>query len=248
MSIDRLYHDPELAELYDLDNGWGEDLDYCLALGDRVSSVLDLGCGTGRLIAELARHRVAVGVDPAEAMLAVARRRPGGDRATWITGDARTVRLGQTFDLVVMTGHAFQTLLTGDDQLAALRTIAGHLAPEGRFIVDTRNPLLEEWRAWTPERSRRTLSHPRLGPLEAWNDVRRDPVTGNITYETHYRVIGSGRTISGTNSELRFTDRDGLADLISAAGLAVEAWLGDWMGGPCTPQSPEIIPYGGLAT
>ena len=47
--------DPDLAALYDLDNGWGADLDYCLALGREAGSVLDLGCGTGRLIAALAR-------------------------------------------------------------------------------------------------------------------------------------------------------------------------------------------------
>ncbi len=242
---DPLYHDPDLAALYDLENGFGrDDFDYCRNLIREASSVLDLGCGTGQLVSELARGRLAVGVDPAEAMLEIARRRPGGEYARWFAGDARTVRLGEKFNLIVMTGHAFQTLLTPDDQLAALRTIAAHLAPDGHFIFDTRNPLVEEWREWTPELSRRTLQHPSLGALEAWNDVRRDATTGNVIYETHYRVQSTGRLLSAPRSELRFNAKDELAVLIAQAGLAVEAWLGDWRGAAWTNRSPEIIPYG----
>jgi SAM-dependent methyltransferase len=244
---DRLYHDADLARLYDLDNGWGADLEYCLGLGRKVSSVLDLGCGTGRLIAALARDRKAVGVDPAEAMLALARERSGGAHARWIIGDARTLRLGEPFELIVMTGHAFQSLLTEDDQIAALRTIAAHLSPNGRFIFDTRNPSAEEWREWTPDRSRRHLEHPSLGTLEAWNDVRQDAVTGLVTYETHYHVVSTGRMLSATASRLRFVGKHDLARLIISAGLAVDTWLGDWQGAPWTSASPEIIPYGRLA-
>lgn len=244
---DPLYNDPALAELYDLDNGWRDDFHYCLQLGRQVASVLDFGCGTGWLISELACDRIAVGVDPAEAMLALARGRPGGERARWIVGDVRSARLGERFELIVMTGHAFQILLTPEDQLAALRTIAAHLTPNGQFIFDTRNPHVEEWREWMPELSQRTISHPTLGRLEAWNDVRRDDATGIVTYETHYRVAETGRVLSATASDLRFSDRPELEALIAEAGLVVETWLGDWSGGPLTDHSPEIIPYGRLA-
>lgn len=244
---DRLYHDPELAALYDADNDWGPDLAYCRELAGAARSVLDFGCGTGRLIAVLAAegHR-AVGVDPAEAMLEIARRRPGGTLATWHTDDARTVRLGESYDLIVMTGHAFQTLLTPDDQRATLRTIAAHLAPGGRFIFDTRNPAREEWREWTPERSRRTLEDRRLGMLEAWNDARQDAATGIVTYETHYRVLATGRLISAARSQLRFSTRTELEPPIAEAGLTVDRWIGDWHGNPWAPDSPEIIPLGRL--
>ncbi len=237
----RLYHDPELAALYDVDNDWGADLDYCRELARSARSVLDLGCGTGRLIAALAPEWRAVGVDPAEAMLAIARQRPGGALAPWHKGDARNVRL------VVMTGHAFQTLLTPEDQLAAMRTIAAHLTPQGRFIFDTRNPAGEEWRDWTPEHSLRTLEDPRLGKLEAWNDVRQDAATGIVTYETHYRVATTGRMISASQSHLRFSEKAELEQLLAEAGLAVDRWLGDWQGHAWTPEAPEIIPLGRLA-
>ena len=76
---DRLYRDPDLAQFYDLENEWAADLDFCAALAADARAVLDLGCGTGLLAAALAEGRDVVGVDPAAAMLEIARRRPGGD-------------------------------------------------------------------------------------------------------------------------------------------------------------------------
>ena len=66
---------------------------------------------------------LVVAVDPAAAMLALAKQRYEGASVSWVLGDARTVRLSRRFDLVLLTGHAFQVLLTPDDQAAALTTI-----------------------------------------------------------------------------------------------------------------------------
>ena len=149
---DRLYQEPELAQFYDLDNQWDLDLDYCLQLASDSSSFLDLGCGTGQLAARLAEGRTVVGVDPAEAMLDIARRRPGGQSVTWVQSDAQSVRLGRQFDLVLLTGHAFQVFLTKKDQLAVLSTIAEHLAPGGRVIFFKRNPDRKITRLYTRTR------------------------------------------------------------------------------------------------
>src|SRR3546814_10383004 len=105
-----------------LENGCGADFDFCRRLAAEAKSVLDLGCGTGELAVALSEGCDVVGVDPAPAMIEVARRRPGGDRVTWIEADARDLRLGRRFDLVLLTGHAFQVFLTRDDQAAELRS------------------------------------------------------------------------------------------------------------------------------
>lgn len=242
---DALYQDPELAQFYDLENGWGPDLDTCRQLAADARSVLDLGCGTGRLAARLAERRTVVGVDPAAAMLEIARQRPGGHKVTWVHSDAQSVRLGRRFDLVLLTGHAFQVFLTGEDQKAVLSTIAGHLAPEGRFIFDARNPAAEEWREWVPEPSERRIEHPRFGAVKAWNDVVHDAATGIVTYQTHYRIVESGRSFSAS-SKIRFTTREALAAILDEVGLEVDEWCGDWRGGAFKPTSPEIIPIGRL--
>ncbi|MPZ08953.1 MAG: methyltransferase domain-containing protein [Kiloniellaceae bacterium] len=242
---DPLYADPDLVSFYDLENGWGADFDFCAGLAAEARSVLDLGCGTGQLAAGLADGRDVVGVDPAAAMLAIARRRPGGDKVDWVEADARDVRLGRRFDLILLTGHAFQVFLTAADQAAALRTIALHLNPRGRFVFDSRNPGAEAWRNWTPERSRRQLMHPTLGQVEAWNDAGHDAASGIVTYETHYRILADGKQLTAT-SQIRFTPKEELEELIAEAGLHVSQWYGDWQEAPWTPSSNEIIPVGGL--
>jgi SAM-dependent methyltransferase len=242
---DRLYCDPELVQFYDIENEGGEDQAFCLRLAKDRQSVLDLGCGTGQLAAALANGRFVTGVDPAAAMLKIARHRPNGKMVNWVEADARDIRLGQKFDLVLLTGHAFQVFVTEPGQKAVLRTIAHHLEPGGCFIFDSRNPGMEEWRNWNPQQSERILEHPLLGAVKAWNDTARDAVTGIVTYETNYEILTSGRRLSA-KSDISFPTREALAEMLDGAGLFVEEWLGDWLGGTFCQTSPEIIPIGHL--
>lgn len=242
---DRLYSDPDLVQFYDIENEGGADLAYCLHFARDKNSVLDLGCGTGQLAAALADGRSVTGVDPAAAMLKIARHRPNGQKIDWVEADARDVRLGQKFDLVLLTGHAFQVFLTSSDQQAVLRTIAHHLAPGGLFIFDSRNPEAKEWQSWNPRESERILEHPGLGAIKAWNDTVQDAVTGIVTYGTSYEVLASGRRLSA-KSKIAFPTKDALDEMLDAAGLHVEEWLGDWSGRAYSRMSPEMIPVGRL--
>lgn len=244
---DPLYSDPQLAQIYDSNFGPDRaDFEFCTRLAANAGSVLDLGCGTGTLLAVLSEGREVTGVDPAGAMLEIARRRPGGDIATWVEADARTVRLDRHFDLVLLTGHAFQVFLTRDDQRAVLETIARHLSPGGRFVFDTRNPLVQAWKRWTPENSRGRIEHPVHGAVEVWNDVSEDPATGIVTYETHYRIVETGKMLSA-DSRIAFPARDVVEELLESAGLVAEHWYGDWQGNSLHDDRPEIIPVGRLA-
>jgi SAM-dependent methyltransferase len=104
------YQDPQIAAIYEMANPMAEDAEFYLSLaGPRSCSVLDLGCGTGTLCCALAErgHRVT-GVDPAAAMLALARNKPYAERVEWVDSSAQTYRSQRRFDLIVMTGHAFQ--------------------------------------------------------------------------------------------------------------------------------------------
>jgi SAM-dependent methyltransferase len=242
---DRLYRDPGLVQFYDLENGWDSDLEYCARLAGGCGSLLDLGCGTGEFAATLAQRGLqdVAGVDPAQPMLDIAEARPGGKQVQWITGDARSVRLGRRFDLIVLTGHAFQVFLTSEDRAAVLRTIATHLAPAGCFIFDSRNPADEAWKRWTPEQTRRHVAHPTLGPVLAWNDAAHDAAIGLVTYDTCYEVHGRRYMAS---AQIAFPSRSEIASLVEAAGLTVHAWMGDWSGAPWTPDAREIICLGGL--
>ncbi|MEO9340186.1 methyltransferase domain-containing protein [Mesorhizobium sp. SB112] len=243
---DQLYCDPQIVQFYDLDNGWRDDFEYCIGLAKDAQSVLDLGCGTGQLAAALAGDRLVVGVDPASAMLNAGKKRPGGGKVKWVEGDARSLRLEQTFDLVILTGHAFQVFLTDEDRRQALNTVARHLTPGGRFIFDSRNPLVEEWREWTPEHSLHFLDHPELGKVKSWNDIAYDFETHIATYETHYESLADGKVWSAS-SRIAFPAKADIERMLSASGLTVDKWLGDWQGGACEATSPEMIPIGRLS-
>ena len=245
-SPNALYDDPELAQFYDARGAARPDFDYCRTLAQDTASVLDLGCGTGELAASLAAGRAVTGIDPAGAMLDIARERTGGDKVEWVETDARTARLDKRFELVVLTGHSFQVFLAADDQAAVLATIAAHLAPGGRFVFDTRNPAQPARKGRSPDETRRQFRHPRLGTVEAWNASTYDDDTGVLTYENAYRVLNTGDVFSAT-AQIRYTPQPNLSVMIADAGLAVDDWLGDWHGAPFQPTSPEIIPVGRLA-
>src|SRR4051812_41074032 len=122
------YNQPELAVLYDEENGWDASADFYrnLALRTGATTLLDLGCGTGTVTRGIVQAigGSGVGVDPAAPMLDVARKNTRGEKVEWVEGDARTFDLGRLFDLIIMTGHAFQAFLTEADQIALFRNVA----------------------------------------------------------------------------------------------------------------------------
>jgi 2-polyprenyl-3-methyl-5-hydroxy-6-metoxy-1,4-benzoquinol methylase len=149
------YHNAQIAEIYDLANPRAQDTDFYLSLGGlRSRSVLDLGCGTGTLCCALAeRGHQVTGVDPAAAMLGVAKQKPHAEQVEWVESTAQSYKSHRRFDLVFMTGHAFQCLLTDPDSLAVLETMRGHLKQRGRAVFETRNPHVDwvgEWAARPP--------------------------------------------------------------------------------------------------
>ncbi len=246
MSQDSLYTDPDLSQFYDLENGWGDDFSYCAKLAKGADSVLDLGCGTGELLSAIAPKH-AVGVDPAGAMLDIARQRNGGDQVEWLQADARGLELGERFDLIMLTSHAFQVFLTNEDQRAVLKTIRQHLTPNGRFVFDTLNPARKAWERWTPEHSERSLMHPIQGKTKVWSDAQYNAATQIVSYQTHYQPL-AGNRIYAAKSHIRFTPQPELATRLDASGLAVLHWMGNWQGAPLSNGQKEIIPIGRLAS
>ncbi|ACH39577.1 SAM-dependent methyltransferase, type 11 [Citrifermentans bemidjiense Bem] len=106
--------------------------------------ILNLGCGTGRHDFELMKLGYQVtGLDLSEEMLAVAAKRltdmhPGPAPAAlrFLQGDVRTVRLGETFDVVISLFHVMSYQSTNDDLHKAFATAKAHVAPGGLFLFD----------------------------------------------------------------------------------------------------------------
>jgi len=242
---DDLFEDEFLASLYDRFNPWAAGDDFYLGLARETGGrVLDLGCGTGTLACRIAMEGLSVtGVDPSAAMLQVARSRPGGDRVDWIQTAGQALDSPLRFDLIYMTGHAFQALLTDDNVLGLLRAVHRHLAEEGRFAFETRNPARKAWLSWTPDRHNciATVEH---GRIEESRAAVADGETGIVDLTNYYRFVDRGKTVAG-HTRLRFLDPDRLHQFLRAARLTPQVWYGDWDRTPLTPASPEIIVVAG---
>ncbi len=97
--------------------------------------ILDAGCGTGRVAAELSRRgKQVVGVDNDADMLDYARRKP--EPVRWELGDLAWVELGLSFDVVVMAGNILQ-FVRPETQQNVVANMAAHLRPGGLLVMGT---------------------------------------------------------------------------------------------------------------
>ncbi|WP_294005529.1 class I SAM-dependent methyltransferase [Streptomyces sp.] len=239
--VDHSYADLSLAALYDSLNPWGPGDDFYLDRVMSASSVLDVGCGTGRLLrgarAEGHEGRL-MGLEPAAAMLVQARRAEPG--VEWVLGDLRARRWdGHDFELVVMTGHAFQELLGDDDLRAALTAVRTALSPTGRFVFETRNPTARPWETWTPDRVH-LATDPDGRQVRVWHEVDGSPAGDRVTFTETYEGAPWPQP-RVCRSTLRFLGQGALSAFLADAGLAVVEQYGDWARGPLSAGSPEII-------
>jgi trans-aconitate methyltransferase len=107
------------------------EADFVERLGART--VLDAGCGTGRVARELGRRGLeTVGVDLDPEMLETARRK--APHLEWHLADLATIQLGRTFEAVVAAGNVMIFLTPGSEELV-LRNLAHHLTPGGALVA-----------------------------------------------------------------------------------------------------------------
>jgi SAM-dependent methyltransferase len=116
----------------------------------RPSSVLDDGCGTGRVGIELARRGVHVeGADLDPDLLE--RARVKAPEITWHRSDLATLDLGRTFDVVVMAGNVVG-FVAAPVRAGAVASVAAHVGPGGRLISGCQLragwPTHDEYDAW----------------------------------------------------------------------------------------------------
>ncbi len=237
---DPLFLDPLLAELYDLWEPWEQraDFGFCLPLVMSASSVLDVGCGTGELLrlARLAGHAGRLcGINPAEAMLEQARKEPDIE---WIIGEAASGAWDQEFDLIVMTGHAIQVIMGDGEIEATLAAVRSALTEHGRFVFETRNPLVRAWESWLPQNVVEAVDATGV-VVRKWHEI--ETVEGDVVSYTNTFTSPSWDRPRILPGRQRFLDVKSRSSFLSAAGLAVEEQFGDWDRQQLTDTNPEII-------
>jgi SAM-dependent methyltransferase len=218
---DAIFAHSRLAPIYDVFDGDRDDLTAYLTIADELCAdrVLDVGCGTGCLAVLLADSgRTVVGVDPAEASLAVARSKDGTGRITWVHGDA-TMAPVLGFDLAVMTGNVAQVFVTDDGWTQALQGIRSALRPGGHLVFETRRPEYRAWEEWAADTAQVTVDVPGIGSVERRLEVT-DVNLPLVSFRHTYRFLADGAVVT-SDSTLRFRDRDELETSLAAGGYRV---------------------------
>ncbi len=250
------WQDPLLADLYDL-FPFEDDLPLYLDLAAKEGGgVLEVACGTGRVLVPLARagQRV-VGVDSSTHMLerAAAKLRSAGpdvsSRATLIEAGMGAFELTERFGLVVIAVNSLAHLVTRQEQQRALSVAARHLRPGGLLAIDVMNPspawLLREAGSRHQDLAR-VLQEDGTVVTRTETVVATDLAAQIRTLRSEYELIAADGSVRKRVVEwpFRYVHRFEAELLLEGAGLDVEHIYGGYDRRPFTSESKVMILLG----
>ena len=220
---------------------------------DHGGPILELGCGTGRVLTALCRdgHRV-IGLDRSRPMLEVARARvarlgrAARRRADLVQADFRAFALRARFPLVLCPFNAFQHLYERTDVESFLRCVAEHLTETGIFVFDILQPDLD-WLTQDPARhwARTRFRHPRTGrPVLYSTNHTYDPIRQiafvRIFYEPLDLPPEARRTRVVRLGHRQFFPRE-IEELLHYNGFVVERRWGGFRGEEPGPETDSQV-------
>ncbi|MCH8062736.1 MAG: class I SAM-dependent methyltransferase [Chloroflexi bacterium] len=246
---DSLYSD-RFARYYDqYSTGLDGDVKFYVEEASRAGSpVMELACGTGRVLIPIAQSGVEiVGVDRSKDMLSTAREKLAlldGDtreRIELVHGDMRSFYVDRKFKLIMIPYRSFCHLLTAADQRTALERVHMHLESDGLLILNLFDPRLDLLIAdqsypETPLRKHLEFDDAVSGNrVVVWAtrtyDLQRQVLTEDRIFE---ELDGSGKMVSRSYSDLvlRYTFRYEMEHLLELSGFQIEALYGDFQRRP----------------
>lgn len=131
------YADPILDELVSgepkIDGTW-----FLNTIRSIRGSILELGCGYGRLTIPLAQRGITdiTGLELSKPSLDYARLRAKELPIQWVEGDVRNFQLDKKYPFIFARGGVFSFMLTRPDQEAMLARVHKHLTDDGQFMFD----------------------------------------------------------------------------------------------------------------
>jgi len=235
-----------VAQYYDLDPTPPDDVPFYKRLvPSHNAAVLELGCGTGRVLVPLAEHCAFIqGIDSSDAMLDICRQkleqvRIPTERARVTGGDITDFDLGRCFDLIIAPYRVMQNLETDRQVEGLFAGIERHLARGGSCVLNVFRPkfqVVELCRRWGTEEETFQWEVPVEGGRVTCHDRRpflnRDPL---ILYpELIWRRYEGERLVD--DARLRIAMRcyypDEFARLITAHGFRILNRWGGYAGEP----------------
>jgi len=238
------------ARYYDMyDTGLWGDVDFYVQEATKSGSpVLELGCGTGRILLPIAESGVEiVGLDRSADMLEIAKEKIAEkseaiqNRISLVEGNIERFHLDRPFRLIMIPHRTFMHIMTTSAQKDALHCIREHLTEDGRLIFNVVTPPVEEVSSHIGYTSAPVqLDDPFIDPATgrtvfSWSSRRYDP--GIQLVEQYYIFdelddFGAVLSRSYTVLKVRYTHRYEMQHLLELCGFSVEALYGDFMKGP----------------
>ena len=218
---------------------------YCDLAVDVGGPVLELGCGTGLVAIPIAKRGLDVtGVDLAWPMLDFARMKARQERVSvnWIQADARRPALGKEFQLIYMTGNAFQAFLYRRDQESLLRSVRHCLTEKGKFAFEIRNPSGHELASYREEEDWFAYRNVE-GRAVRVSGIQHFDAVGQIMHWTTFRRWNDdqGPQTRETHIACRFFYPQELAALLRCNGFKIVQQYGNWKKEPLAENSSTII-------
>jgi len=245
------------ARFYDLQPSpfEGKDIPFYISLlPSPAASVLELGCGTGRVFLPLSAHCAHIhGADISEAMVDICRDKllragVSSERATVEVADICRLDLGRRFDLIIAPFRVFQNLETDEQVDALFDVVRRHLAPAGTCVLNVFRPYADEQtqrQRWAA-RSQETLDWERPlggGRLVAYECIRSVHPTKLICYpRLTYRYFEGDalKDEAVLDIAMRAYYAGEFEELVAAHGFRV---LNRWGGyaGEAYGEGPELV-------
>jgi|Deesub1362A_J573_1020465.scaffolds.fasta_scaffold02819_4 SAM-dependent methyltransferase len=241
--------DAEFAQLYaayaELDE---EDLGLWLRLARQQGDpILELGCGSGRILAHLGRAGFQpLGLDKNKTLLRLARDRlrQAGLRPLLLQGDMRRFHLRLSFSLIFI---ACNTLANLDDAGASqtLQRIRQHLEPLGMAAFDLPNePLAEALEPWQDTEPLMAFRHPKSGnPVQVYARQFPAHAPGAVSVRWAFdELLPDGRVRRNEHALIYYLRAPAVyRQLLWQAGFGPVEIYGDYQLNPHTPASPRTI-------
>ncbi len=243
-----------IAPFYDVEHAhFDEDVDLYLnfaeARAGQGGTLLELACGSGRLLLPLVRAGYSImGVDASTRMLELARQALEEEglasRVTLVQEDIEALQLGQKFQMAFIALGSFAHICTRREQRQALAAIHAHLVTGGTFILDISNADVRYMESmsgqvlhqgtWTMEDD--TLLTHFVSPASA--------ASAHLLELTHfYDLHKQGESVRRTISQTRLYlfERGEIELLLEATGFVVKEVYGNYDLSPYENDSPRMI-------
>lgn len=232
----------ELADFDDYDF-------YRLLIESNPGPVLDLGCGTGRILLPLAREGIEVhGLDSSEAMLAICQGKLDSENlsVSLVQADIRQFALNERFATILIPGFSIQMLLEEDELDSCLKSCLEHLSPGGQVVIPTYFPweMLDSGLDETPLTKRRESAVDGNGQrFVAWQGWQIDKLEQQLTLKNRFQRVGADGVILEEDRAMtiRWHLPYEMQSRLANRGFSEIALYGDFSADPPEPDSESII-------